>query len=102
MAVTRGTSRTCREGHTYNRSSDCPVCPICEARRKPEEGFLSELVAPARRALEGAGLTTLSRLSRCTEAQVLALHGMGPSSIPKLRKALEDKGLAFKPPRGEG
>lgn len=102
MAATNGTLRTCPKGHRYYKSSDCPTCPACEAKRKPETGFLSELGAPARRALEGKGLTTLSKLARHTEAQILELHGIGPSSMPKLRKALEAKGLAFKTSRGKG
>lgn len=97
MAATRRMLKTCPKGHSYYKSSDCPTCPICEVQRKPENGFLSELVAPARRALEGKGLTTLPKLAKHTEAQILELHGMGPSSIPKLRKALKAKGLAFKP-----
>ena len=34
------------------------------AARKPEPGFLAGLAAPARRALEGAGLTTLVKLAK--------------------------------------
>jgi hypothetical protein len=88
--------RTCRKGHHYYKSSDCPVCPFCEAERKPVQGFLSELVAPARRALMSIGATTLRKLSKHTEEEISDLHGMGPSTIPKLRSALKMEGLAFK------
>ena len=88
--------RTCPRGHDYYKSSECPTCPICEAERKPEDGFLSLLVAPARRALENEGITSLDQLSNYTEADLLALHGLGPSSIPKLRGALEAAGKFFK------
>jgi hypothetical protein len=54
-----------------------------------------KLSAPARRALAGAGIVTLDDLARHTEAEVLALHGMGPASIPILRQALAEAGLAF-------
>jgi DNA-directed RNA polymerase alpha subunit len=54
-----------------------------------------KLSAPARRALAGAGIVTLDDLARHTEAEVLALHGMGPASIPTLRQALAEAGLAF-------
>ena len=84
--------RVCSKGHTYYKSS---TCPVCEKEQKPDEGFLSMLGAPARRALKQAGITTLEQLSTYTETNLLALHGMGPSSIPKLRYALESKGLAF-------
>lgn len=51
MATTRKTLRTCKNGHRYYKSSDCPVCPVCEEEKRPEEGFLSLVSAPARRAL---------------------------------------------------
>ncbi len=88
--------RTCSKGHQYYKSSDCPTCPICEAERKPQEDFLALLSAPARRALEGQGIKTLKQLSNYSEKEILALHGMGPGSIPKLRSALQEQGLNFK------
>ena len=88
--------RVCGNGHVYYKSSDCPVCPICENERAPTDGFLSKLGAPARRALEGAGITNLELLSQYGEKEILKLHGMGPSSIPKLKEALKKRGLNFK------
>lgn len=96
MAITKKTQRTCANGHKYYKSSECPTCPICEAERKPEEGFLSLLSAPARRALENKGIKTLKQLSEYTEAEILELHGMGKTSIPKLVKVLEENGMEFK------
>lgn len=90
------TLRTCAKGHQYYKSSDCPTCPVCEAERKPDTGFLSVLAAPARRALENNGISTLKQLSAFSEAAILALHGMGPASLPKLRQALAAEGLYFK------
>jgi hypothetical protein len=91
----KGTRKVCSNGHIYYKSSDCPVCPVCEQQKKVE-GFLSTIGAPARRALENAGLGTIEQLSKKTEAEILKLHGMGPGTIPKLRTALKSKGLAFK------
>ncbi|MFZ1786666.1 MAG: DNA-directed RNA polymerase subunit alpha C-terminal domain-containing protein [Saprospiraceae bacterium] len=88
--------KTCSKGHTFNKSSECPTCPICEAERKPKDNFLSLLAAPARRALENNGIKTIEKLSSFTEKEVLALHGMGKSSIPKLQKLLSENGLTFK------
>ncbi|MDN5386707.1 MULTISPECIES: RNA polymerase alpha subunit C-terminal domain-containing protein [Bacillus] len=88
--------RTCSKGHEYDKSSDCPVCPICEQQRKPDNGFLSLLSAPARRALEHNGITSLQDLSKYSEKEILQFHGMGPASLPKLRGALKEKGLSFK------
>ena len=90
--------RVCENGHVFYKSSDCPVCPICENERAPKGNFLSVLGAPARRALEGAGITSLNLLSKYSEREILKLHGMGPSSIPKLRAELAKSGLNFKKP----
>ena len=62
--------------------------------------FLSQLAAPARRALEREGITTPRKLSQWTEREVRQLHGMGPSTLPKLRAALKQAGLKFKEPDG--
>lgn len=88
--------RICANGHRYIKTSDCPTCPLCENERKPGDGFLSILSAPARRALENKGIKTLKQLSKFSEADILSLHGMGPSSLPKLRGALQSVGLSFK------
>lgn len=88
--------KTCTRGHRFNKTSNCPVCPICEKQRKPKDGFLSLLSAPARRALENKNITTLKKLSAFNKKELLALHGIGPSSIPVLENALADAGLGFK------
>ena len=88
--------RICSKGHAYFKTSDCPTCPACEATRKPAQRFLSMLSAPARRALENKDITTLIKLSKYTEKEILQLHGIGPSSIPKLRSALSAEKLSFK------
>lgn len=65
--------------------------------KKPpgDDNFLSLLSAPARRALENKGITTLKKLSKFSEAEILKLHGVGPSALPKLLRALEASGLSF-------
>lgn len=88
--------KTCNKGHKYYKSSDCPACPICEEEHKPKDDFLSILGAPARRALENNGITTLEQLSKYTEKEILSLHGMGKSTIPKLQKLLSGNGLSFR------
>lgn len=88
--------RTCKNGHNFYKSSDCPTCPKCEELRKPQDNFLSLLVAPARRALENNGIKTVQQLSAFSETEILAFHGMGPGSLPKLRKILKENGLSFK------
>jgi len=94
--ATQKTLRTCDKGHQYYKSSDCPVCPICENARKADKSPFATLGAPARRALENNGISDLKQLSGYSEKQILKLHGMGPGSMPKLRDLLEEQGLAFK------
>jgi len=89
------TLKTCPKGHKYYKSTDCPACPICEKEKKPNEGFLSLLSAPARRALEGQKITTLKKLSKYSKKDLLKLHGFGPATIPVLEKALKSEGLDF-------
>lgn len=56
----------------------------------------ASLSAPARRALEHKGINTVKLLSKYSEAEILQLHGIGPSSIPKLRAVLQQAGLHFR------
>jgi uncharacterized protein YdhG (YjbR/CyaY superfamily) len=65
-------------------------------RKAKASSAWTDLGAPARRALETNGVTTLETLAQLTETQVLKFHGMGKSSLPKLREALMAKGLSFK------
>lgn len=51
---------------------------------------------PAERALATIGVTRLTQLTKYSEKELLALHGMGPKGIRVLRSALKEKGLAFK------
>src|SRR5690349_18634084 len=96
MTTPDKTLRTCKKGHKYYKSSDCPTCPICEEERKPKDGFLSLLSAPARRALENNGIKTIQQLSKHSEADIMQFHGMGKASIPKLKAVLKASGLSFK------
>jgi len=96
MDIQQNTIRICTQGHRYYKTSDCPTCPKCEEGKKPKEGFLSKLSAPARRALENKGITTMEQLSEYSEKEILALHGIGKTSIPILRKVLAEKNLSFK------
>jgi hypothetical protein len=90
------TQRTCPNGHKYWKSTDCPTCPRCEALRLGGEHFLPTLSAPAKRALEGAGIASIKELARRREADVMKLHGMGPASLPRMKEALKAAGLKFK------
>lgn len=88
-------TKTCKNGHQFTKNSDCPTCPICEKEKKPLAGFLSGLAAPARRALENAGIKSEEQLANFSEIKILKLHGMGQASIPVLNAKLKAKGLTF-------
>ncbi len=87
---------TCPKGHRYHKTSDCPTCPKCEEEKRPDDGFMAGLSAPARRALESVQIKSLEDLSKFSEKEILALHGMGKASLPKLNAALKRCGLSFK------
>ncbi len=55
----------------------------------------SELSAPARRALDAAGIDRLEQLTKVKEADLAQLHGIGPKALAQLRRALSAQGLAF-------
>lgn len=57
-----------------------------------------KLAAPAQRALAGAKLKSLDDLARLTEAELAALHGMGPNALARLKDAMKAAGIAFRPP----
>ncbi|MES2556950.1 MAG: RNA polymerase alpha subunit C-terminal domain-containing protein [Bacteroidota bacterium] len=94
--VREKTLRTCEKGHAYYKSTDCPTCPVCEQERKPNVSFLTKLSAPARRAMEHHGISTLEKLSTFSEKEIRAFHGVGPSTIPVLKQELQLKGFDFK------
>jgi predicted flap endonuclease-1-like 5' DNA nuclease len=54
---------------------------------------------PALRALASAGLDRLDQMTRVTESDLLALHGMGPKAIGIIKAALRAQGKALAKPR---
>ena len=53
------------------------------------------LAAPARRALAHAGIAEFGDLARIGEAELAALHGMGPNAIGKLKAEMARRGARF-------
>lgn len=96
MPQLKSSPRTCDKGHIFYKSSNCPVCPVCEAGKPINYTLWIGLAAPARRALASKGITNVNILSQFTEEEILALHGMGKSSIPLLKKALVIAGKDFR------
>ncbi len=66
-----------------------------EEDRRQGSDLPVKLAMPARRALTGAGCTSLEQLTAFTEAQIKELHGIGPNAIRQLRQALDERGLQF-------
>jgi hypothetical protein len=65
---------------------------------QPDTGstdFPPGLSQPAIRALTQAGYTRLEQLAATTEAELLALHGVGPKAIRILNEAFAERGLQF-------
>ncbi len=64
----------------------------------PEDDLPQDLAAPARRALDAAGVSNLTLLSHLSESEVRLLHGIGPRAMEQLRRALAARGLSFRDP----
>lgn len=50
---------------------------------------------PAERALANAGIAGMAALSKHREADLLALHGMGPKAMGILKAEMKKAGLSF-------
>lgn len=62
---------------------------------EPLRDIFEDLSAPARRALQNNGITTLPGLAKYTESEILSFHGIGKTAIPILQKALKENKLKF-------
>ncbi len=90
--------RVCKNGHKFEKTSDCLVCPQCsseEMHNKYGEEF-PNIGAPAFRAIDSIGINTLSDLTKYTEKDLLSLHGFGPKALRLLQATLHKEGLSFK------
>jgi hypothetical protein len=88
--------KICKNGHRFSKTSDCPVCPICELEKRKSDPCFSAIGSPALRALDSKEITTLSDLALFTEMEILALHGIGPNAMSKLKAKMTKNGLTFK------
>ncbi len=59
------------------------------------DDFPPNLGQPARRALVAAGYARLDQLAEVTDAELLALHGVGPKGLARLRLAIAARREAF-------
>ncbi|MDP3735936.1 MAG: hypothetical protein Q8R02_01025 [Hyphomonadaceae bacterium] len=65
------------------------------AKKNAPPSDLPKLAAPAMRALNRAGLTSLAKLSQASEAEAMELHGMGPNAMAAIRAAMKRARLTF-------
>jgi uncharacterized protein YdhG (YjbR/CyaY superfamily) len=66
------------------------------AQGRTTSNFAAQLSVPAQRALATAGIKTLKQLSKYSAKELMALHGFGAASLPKLQAALSAEGLSLK------
>lgn len=91
-------NKICKNGHRFEKTSVCPVCPECsseEMKNKYAEEF-PFIGAPAFRALNNVGIEKLIDLTKYTENELLAVHGFGPKALELIRQRLNEKGLSYK------
>lgn len=71
--------------------------PLRERAPRPDGTPLPRSIgAPATRALRGEGVVSLEQVTHWTEHELVALHGVGPIAITRLREALAERGLGFR------
>ncbi|GAB3572357.1 hypothetical protein GCM10027445_29540 [Amycolatopsis endophytica] len=73
-----------------------PLATRERAAHCAEPGDLPRTIGrPATRALASAGITTLDEIAALTEAELLALHGVGPKAVRILRETLAETGRSL-------
>jgi DNA-directed RNA polymerase alpha subunit len=55
-----------------------------------------KLAKPALRALDTAGIKTLSDLARFSETELSSMHGIGPNALKTLKSELAKQQLSLK------
>ncbi|MBN6038199.1 hypothetical protein [Amycolatopsis sp. 195334CR] len=63
---------------------------------RPGSDLPAAIGVPATRALANAGVTTLAQVATRTEAELLALHGVGPKAVRLLAETLAETGRSMK------
>jgi uncharacterized protein YdhG (YjbR/CyaY superfamily) len=83
------------QGKERGRSS-CDSKGVSEFDYSKLAQELRILSRPAQRALINAGLFSPARIARKSEGDLLKLHGLGPTSMPVIRKVLAARALKLK------
>ncbi|WP_437302424.1 helix-hairpin-helix domain-containing protein [Sorangium sp. So ce388] len=66
-----------------------------KTKEQPESALPKGIGKPATRALASAGISRLDQVARLSEAQLLALHGVGPKAVGVIKAALEAQGKSL-------
>ncbi len=87
--------------HAWRSQAPADLAGRLEAARTASAGDGSHSLpkaigGPATRALLQAGIGSLEEVSRRTEAELLALHGVGPKAVRILGEALEAQERTFR------
>jgi DNA-directed RNA polymerase alpha subunit len=61
-----------------------------------EDELPAAIGKPATRALNAAGVRTLTHVALRSEAELLSLHGFGPKALVILKTALAQRGVALR------
>lgn len=61
-----------------------------------DDGLPRAIGRPATGALQHIGIDRLEQVAALTEAELLAVHGVGPKAVRILREALAEQGMAFR------
>ncbi|WP_437479948.1 DNA-binding protein [Sorangium sp. So ce1014] len=64
-------------------------------KEQPESALPKGIGKPATRALAAAGVTRLDQVTRFSEAELLAIHGVGPKAVGVIKAALETQGKSL-------
>ncbi len=72
------------------------MTPTNDATHPNKDAFPAGMSGPSLRALHNAGIRSMQGLTRWTQADLAALHGMGPKALGILESALAERGLALK------
>ena len=67
-----------------------------ETSHPNRDAFPPGMSGPSLRALHTAGVRSLDDLTRWSERDLAALHGMGPKALGVLQAALRERGLHFR------
>ena len=65
------------------------------AKGKVDSAFPNGVGSPALRALASVGVRRLDQIARFSEAELLALHGMGPKAVGIIKAALRAQGKSL-------